>query len=171
MAKICAISGSPRKNGNTEKMIKYIANNNEYELVRLYDSNIKPCTACEGCSKTGKCVIKDDMLEIMKKVEESEILILGSPIYWWNVTAPFKAFMDRWYSKDVRTVIASKKIVIALPMADSDDATAKWAVGSLKDSLEYLGATVLDILVAKGVWEKEDLDNQKDLIKKLESIL
>lgn len=126
--KILGISGSPRKNGNTEKMINHISKDNSLNMIRLYDLNIRPCTACEGCSKMGKCVIKDDMVNIIEKVKESDVLILGSPIYWWNVTAPFKAFMDRWYSKDVRSIIASKKIVIALPMADSEDATAKWSV-------------------------------------------
>ncbi len=169
--KILGISGSPRKNGNTEKMIGHIVKENAFEMIRLYEQEIKPCTACEGCSKTGKCVIKDDMTEIMEKMKDVDVLILGSPIYWWNVTAPFKAFMDRWYSKDVRSLIASKKIIIVLPMADVADETAKWAVGSLKDSLEYIGADILEIIVGKGLWGKDDLERNDIFIKKLESIL
>ena len=169
--KILGISGSPRKNGNTEKMINLVINENSAEIIRLYEKSIKPCLACEGCSKTGTCVIKDDMNEIMKKIEESDTLILGSPIYWWNITAPFKAFIDRWYSKNVRNTIASKKIILLLPMADTEDATAQWAIGALKDSLEYIGANISEIIVGKGLWGKDDLENNDELIKKLKNIL
>lgn len=169
--KIIGISGSPRKNGNTEKMIEYISNENQLETIRLYEKKLMPCTACNGCSTNGNCVIKDDMNDIMKKIDEADILILGSPIYWWNVSAPFKAFVDRWYSKNTRTIISNKKIVLAFSMADSDDATSKWALGSLKDSLEYIGANVIETVIGKGLWAKEDIEKNKSFIKELGQIL
>ncbi len=75
--KILGISGSPRKNGNTEQMINHIAKDKEFEMIRLYEKSIKPCVACDGCSETGICVIKDDMLEIINKLKEADILIMG----------------------------------------------------------------------------------------------
>lgn len=169
--KIIGISGSPRKNGNTESMINYISKENQLEIIRLYEKKLNPCTACNGCSKTGECIIKDDMLSIMHQIEQADIVILGSPIYWWNVSAPFKTFVDRWYSKNVRSIISSKKIILAFSMADSSDETSKWALGSLKDSLEYIGADVIGTIVGKGLWEKNDIENHKELIKDLKAII
>ncbi len=79
--------------------------------------------------------------------------------------------MDRWYSKEVRTIIGEKKIILALAMGDTEDETAKWAVGSLKDSLEYIGADIIEVVVGKGLEDKDDLKNNLELIKKLENIL
>jgi multimeric flavodoxin WrbA len=67
--KATAYMGSPRKNGNTEILcnhaLKAIAEEGiETELVRLAEYNIKPCTGCDGCVKTDKCVLEDDLFPL-----------------------------------------------------------------------------------------------------------
>jgi len=94
--KIIGISGSPR-NKNTNFMIKTVleATGCNYELINLKDKNIKPCTACEGCYKTHKCIVKDDMQKISQKLEKVDAIVLGSPTYFANVTGIMKNFIDR----------------------------------------------------------------------------
>ena len=94
--KVIGISGSPR-NKNTNYMLRTVleATSHNYELINLKDKNIKPCTACGGCYKTHKCIVKDDMQEIYDKLSKADIIVLGSPTYFDNVTALMKAFIDR----------------------------------------------------------------------------
>lgn len=93
---IIGISGSPRDK-NTNYMLRTVLNaaGCEYELIVLKDKDIKPCNACGGCYKTHKCVVNDDMQELFKKLLKADIIVLGSPTYFDNVSAWLKIFMDR----------------------------------------------------------------------------
>jgi multimeric flavodoxin WrbA len=100
--KVVGINGSPRKNGNTEIMIKAVFNvlekqGIETELIQL-KGPIRGCTACGGCGskKNGRCVIENDGInEIIEKMKDADGLILGSPVYFADVTAEMKALIDR----------------------------------------------------------------------------
>lgn len=98
--KILAINGSPRKNGTISKLAEQVLkgaqeNDHETELINLYDYNIKPCIGDWACVKLGKCHIKDDFETIYNKLVEANIIILGSPVYWANITGVMKNFFDR----------------------------------------------------------------------------
>ena len=98
--KAIAISGSPRKNGNTMifsgHALKAIAEEGiETELVSLAGLDIKPCTACMACVKEESCPIKDDMLPLYRKMKEADAVTLASPVYFGSATANIKALMDR----------------------------------------------------------------------------
>ncbi len=94
--KIIGISGSPRDK-NTSYMLKTVldATGYSYELILLKDKNIKPCTACGGCFYSHKCVVKDDMQELYDKLPKADIIVLGCPTYFANVTTLMKTFIDR----------------------------------------------------------------------------
>ena len=95
------ILGSPRRNGNTETMAKAVAEgllqtgNNIVEFIHLRGLNISPCLDCGGCSKTGKCVIKDDMTELYKKSDAADRIFFVSPVYFYAMSAQIKAYIDR----------------------------------------------------------------------------
>jgi len=98
--KVIALSGSPRKNGNTELLLGEIGrglelNGNSFELIRLADLDIAPCLGCGGCSKTGECVVLDDMVQIYRKLADVSTIILSSPVYFYGLTAQAKAAVDR----------------------------------------------------------------------------
>ena len=99
--KVLAINGSPRRDGNTQVMIEECAKSLrkagiDVELVSLRDYVIKPCNACEVCyKKPWHCPIKDDAVEILKKMAKAEGLLIGSPVYGADVTAQMKALLDR----------------------------------------------------------------------------
>ena len=104
--KILGIVGSKRKNGNTSALVMSALESAqgygvETELIFLGDYSIKGCTGCEGCRDTYKCVINDDMQKIYPLLMESDAIILGSPTYFYNVTADVKAFIDRCYCFEV----------------------------------------------------------------------
>lgn len=99
----CILMGSPRKNGNTFKLLKPITQELEfhqiqYDFIWLYDKHIEPCIACRNCQKDWTifgCRYSDDMQEIFDKVYDSDVIILATPIYSWYCTPPMKALLDR----------------------------------------------------------------------------
>ena len=73
------------------------------EKIELARQDIYPCTSCGSCEKTGFCNIYDDMTDLYKKFDESDIIIIGSPLYFNSVSSITKIMIDRcqafWSSK------------------------------------------------------------------------
>ncbi|MFH0925449.1 MAG: flavodoxin family protein [bacterium] len=101
--KILGINGSPRKDGNTSKMIMKVfevlnAEGIQTEFIQLGGENIKGCIACYKCkeNKDKRCAVKNDIFnEIFEKMVETDGFILGSPTYFADVTSELKALIDR----------------------------------------------------------------------------
>ena len=102
---VIAINGGPRKSWNTvallEKALEGAASNGaNTELIHLYDLNFKGCKSCFACKRknndcNGLCAINDDLKEVLEKILKCDVLILGSPIYFGNVTGEMRSFMER----------------------------------------------------------------------------
>lgn len=101
MKKVLILSGSPRKGGNSdllcdEFMRGALENGNEVEKIRVADKKVSPCRACYYCRKSGgKCVIADDMGEILRKMIDANVIVLASPVYFYSIDAQLKAVIDR----------------------------------------------------------------------------
>ena len=100
MKKLLIINGSPNTEGHTNKIIdaiiKGINTNVEIKYINCYDVNIKPCIDCKYCSKVvGACSIKDSMTEIYKLIQDCDIIILASPMYFGMFPSPLKSLIDR----------------------------------------------------------------------------
>ena len=101
--KVLGINGSSRKDGNTSIAIRAVfkelaAHGIETELIQLAGSHLHGCKGCRTCSKTRdrQCIIKDDILnECLGKMLEADGIILGSPTYFFDVSAEMKALIDR----------------------------------------------------------------------------
>lgn len=101
--KITAFNGSPHgENGNTQVMVNEFLNGAgeagaEMENISLVKKEIKHCLGCFNCwtATPGRCVIKDDMPELMSKFISSDIAVFATPLYVDNVTGIMKNFMDR----------------------------------------------------------------------------
>jgi len=94
--KIVYISGSPRKKSNTDYLLKLTLSVTGGQFIKLTDYKIESCKSCWACQKLGKCIINDDMSDILvPKLLDNEVFVLGSPVYFNCVSAQLKAFMDR----------------------------------------------------------------------------
>jgi multimeric flavodoxin WrbA len=110
--KILAISGSPRDDSNTEKIMFSVIEGAEdaghtSEFIKLNDFNVSPCQACGFCREKpeNKCKLTDDGVKILDKTIECDVLIFGSPVYMGGISAQAKAYIDRWYSfKDANRI-------------------------------------------------------------------
>lgn len=126
--KVIAINGSPRKNWNTATLLKKAlegaeSRGAETELIHLYDLDFKGCISCFACKRIGgesygSCAMKDDLTPVLKKIEDTDALILGSPIYLGDVTGEMRSFLERLffqylvYDKE-HSVLFQKKIPTA----------------------------------------------------------
>ena len=98
--KIVAISGSPRKNGNTVNLLERALGvlelkGFETELISLSDKKIEPCNACMACTGNPECAIKDDFDPIFRKMINADGIIIGSPVYFGSATPETMALLDR----------------------------------------------------------------------------
>ncbi len=101
--KVIGISGSPRQGGNTEALLQkalepFREHNWLVETHLLSACQISPCRACEACRDTNACAIGDDMARIYKDLSDCDALIVGTPVYYRNVSAQLKAVFDRLYA-------------------------------------------------------------------------
>ena len=105
--KVIAVNGSPRKNWNTATLLKNVlegaaSNGAETELVHLYDLDYKGCTSCFACklkdgASYGKCAITDGLTSLLESIEEADALVIGSPVYFGDVTGEMRSFLERLF--------------------------------------------------------------------------
>ncbi len=133
--KILGICGSPRK-GNTEFMMNTVLgeaekNGSDTELVLLKDMDIKHCTACDTCFGTEEpCILQDDMTQLYGKLREADLIVLGSPNYFQNVSGMMKVFIDRTNALVNPPQLKSKKFA-GLSVGGQDYANIKFCEDTL----------------------------------------
>lgn len=93
---ILYISGSPRKKSNTDGLLRETLSVTGGEFIKITDYRVDPCRSCWSCLKSGKCAMDDDMTrKVIPMLLKADIMVLGTPVYFNNVSAQLKAFMDR----------------------------------------------------------------------------
>ncbi|MBN2125155.1 MAG: flavodoxin family protein [Deltaproteobacteria bacterium] len=117
--KVLGIYGSPRKGGNSDQLLDRAlegAQSTGAEVHRIYARDLKMCGCieCGGCDKTGKCVVEDDMQSVYPLLQEAEVILLASPIFFYGITAQAKALIDRsqalWSKKALEKIPEEWKI-------------------------------------------------------------
>jgi multimeric flavodoxin WrbA/putative sterol carrier protein len=99
--RVVAVNGSPHEGfGNTSQMLAMLGENLsraglELEEIFLSQHQIGFCTGCATCLETGACWVRDDYNSVVRSVLEADAVILASPVYFFNVTAQMKTFLDR----------------------------------------------------------------------------
>jgi multimeric flavodoxin WrbA len=102
---VIAVNGSPRKEWSTGTLLKNALEGAqsvgaETRLVHLYDLDYKGCTSCFSCKQKGNtcgglCAMRDDLREVLAAILESDVLLVGSPIYFGDVTGETRSFLER----------------------------------------------------------------------------
>ena len=127
MKKIMIIDGGPRKNMNTAAMLAKVAEGAtqagaEVKVVRLYDMAYKGCVSCLACKIKGKashvCKYKDTLTPVLEEIAQADGLVLGSPIYFGDVTGLMRTFLERlafpWLSYNDYSLTAPKQMPVLL---------------------------------------------------------
>lgn len=178
--KIIGIASSPRKGANSQTLVEHILSGAEKagattELVRLCDLDIRPCIGCNGCKKGNGCVQKDDFAGLARKLETSDAVVIGSPVYFGRLNAQVYPFIDRCYSllkPDFSTDFPKgKKIAVALTCGSLGAET----VNPLDAYVKHIFSSFLGFADAGFVWQNQcfapdDLAKFTDTIRKAESL-
>lgn len=116
MAKIIGFSGSTVKSGVLEKAMEHVlkSTGHEWELIRLNEINMKYCTGCVGCASTNRCVLKDDINEILDKILEADAIILGGVARFGKLNALTKTFVERLFPFIHRKMLTTGKIAASV---------------------------------------------------------
>lgn len=98
--KVFIVSSTLRKNGNSDVLAEEFArgareNGNEVTKVNVRDMDLKFCIGCLSCNRTHKCVIRDGMNELYDIVQNSDVLVFATPVYYYAVCGQLKTFLDR----------------------------------------------------------------------------
>lgn len=155
--RILAISGSPRKGGNTDIMVETFARaasekGHVCQIVYLSEKHPNPCMACNACrnKEDGLCVQKDDMQEIYRLMQQSDMIVLASPLYYFTVSAQLKCLIDRFYAPGSR----GKSIKAAALFIDSGSPGYEGAEYMYQRSVNFLGWKDMGMIEIPGMKAK-----------------
>ena len=172
MTKILGVVGSPRKNGNTHILVsKILEGANEVgatsDTLLLGDKNIKECNGCHVCWQGKQCSKRDDMNEIYPKIFDADIIIFGTPVYWYGPTALMKAFVDRFvfFNSPVnRNKIKGKSAVLVIPYEEKNPDTAAPLITFFEKSLDYLEMNIKGKIIVPGVTVKGEVKEKPAIL-------
>ena len=170
--KVLALTGSPRIGGNTEILVDEMLRGAEskghaVERLRLYDYEILPCVDCRRCKRSESgytCALKDGMKEIYLKLENSDCIIFGTPVYWYGPTAKMKLLIDR-----LRPFIASgkmkgKKGAVAAPSEEGPGCCGP-LMEMFRMSFDYLGMELAGSVLAEA-YERGEIEESPEELKR-----
>ena len=111
--KVLGIFGSPRRQGNSDILMQaFLQGAAEagaaVEEIYLRDKKISPCLEIYHCFKDGTCPIKDEMAGLYDKLIEADVVALGSPVFFYSVSAQVKAMIDRTQALWARRYVLNK---------------------------------------------------------------
>ena len=102
MKKILMVSGGGRPRGNTAQLVSAFAKGatevgHSVEILELSKLTVNGCLGCNACRYEKPCVQKDDFNDIIPKIQEADLIVFASPLYFWTISARLKAFIERFY--------------------------------------------------------------------------
>ncbi|NCO60886.1 MAG: flavodoxin family protein [Deltaproteobacteria bacterium CG_4_8_14_3_um_filter_51_11] len=179
-SKVVVILGSPRKNGNSAMLAQQVvkgavSEGAEVETFFLDEMDISPCRSCYACQAEGStgCAVDDDMQRIYPRLVECDAWVIASPVYWFNMSAQTKIFMDRCfaltaYSKDA---FKGKRVAIAMTYGDKDPFASGCvnALRSFQDAFRYVGAKIIGMVYGSAM-NAGEISSNTELMKEAEEL-
>ena len=163
--KVLGISGSPVKGGNTESLVREMAEKlGGGDIILLREKKILHCDGCLKCDKKRICGIKDDMREVYRKMESADAIVFGSPSYYDNVSGMMKVFIDRTVPYYTNKKLEGKKAVI---ITVGEESAAK-AVPALKAMCDSNGMKIIGTIPVKAhsgkIADRKSVESDMDAI-------
>jgi Multimeric flavodoxin WrbA len=174
MKKIVAFMGSPRKNGNTATLVNEVIRGAqdagvETTIFNLYDMNIKPCQGCLVCRKTGHCVMQDDFQNMFKHIIDADVVVFGSPIYLWQITAQMKLLWDRLcglFDENHKPRYAAKSLIMVYSQGNPNAQAFQTSFQTNEAMLKMFGLNVVNTILLTGGRDPNTAGNNKELLLK-----
>ncbi len=156
---VLTVVGSPRTNGNTNILASKIAEGAraggaDVDTIRLGSLDVRECDGCHACWRGRSCSKDDAMQQLYPKIIASDIIVFGTPVYWYGPTALMKAFIDRFVyfnCPENRARILGKKAVVALVLEEENETTWQPVMDFFDRSLAYLQIALAGTIIVPGV--------------------
>lgn len=167
---ILILEGSPRQNGNTSILVDAFVdgakeNGNAIVRINVCKNKISGCVSCQYCtSHSGECVLKDGMDEIYSLLENVDIVVFATPLYYYGFSSQLKAVIDRFHAKSAIGGIKPAQSILLTVGAD-DLSAFEPLIATYKSILDYLKWENIGILAVDGVEEKGAIRGNDGLIK------
>ena len=170
--KVLILSGSPRKNGNSDILCDEFARGaieagHDVEKIRVAEKKIGYCRACYACKDTGVCAIKDDMAEVLQKMIDADVLVLASPVYFYSIDAQLKALIDRTVARWLE--VKDKEFYYIVTAADEELTSADTTLACFRGYAECVeGAKEMGIIYGMGTYEKGEVEGKAAMTEAFE---
>lgn len=158
MKKVLVISASPRRNGNSDTLCDEFIRGareagNECEKVFLRDKKIGYCNGCGVCNDTHRCVLKDDMEEILDSLVTSDVIVFATPVYFYTMDGQMKTLIDRTVPR--YTEIRGKDFYYIMTAADGDASSLERVISEFRGfTLDCLSDPhEKGIILGTGAWQ------------------
>ena len=163
--KVLIISSSPVKDGNSDTLCRKFAEGaaeakNQVEKINLRELKINHCRGCGYCSTIdyNGCCQKDDMAAVLDKLLAADVIVFGTPVYFYAMCGQMKTFIDRCCAK--YTKIQQKEFYFLITAAEEDKKMLNRTVDEFRGFLDCLeDCEEKGILYGTGVWKKGDINN------------
>lgn len=171
MKKVLILSGSPRKGGNSdflcdEFMKGALEAGHQVEKIRVAEKKIGYCRACYAC-KDGKCIIEDDMGEVLQKMIDADVLVLASPVYFYSIDAQLKALIDRTVARWLE--VKNKEFYYIMTAADDTPGAMETTLACFRGYAECVeGAKEMGVIYGTGVYHKGEIQGHKAMTEAYE---
>lgn len=178
MSEIIAIITSPRTGCNSETISRAIAegaeeNGKTVRFVHIKDLDLTPCQACNYCKKNNRCILTDEISNLIEDIRKCDGLIVASPLYFGQVCAQYRVFEDRLYSgigPDGSNIPAGKKIISVVTCgADVEDAQRQADHMNLVFT-KYFGGVSVGTMVLKDGGDKDAASKDCALLNKAKEL-
>ena len=168
--KILGVVGSPRKNGNTHVLVEEILagardGGAETAILLLGNMAIRECDGCHVCWTGKECCKNDDMNGVYARIVESDVLVFGTPVYWYGPTALMKAFIDRFVYFNCpanRTQVRGRSAALAIPYEDESPDTVAPVVEFFRRCFDYLEMKLVGRIIVPGVTRRGEVSQKAD---------
>ena len=165
---VLILSGSPRKNGNSDILCDAFAkgaitSGNKVEKIRVAEKQIGYCLGCYYCtSHNGACAINDDMKEILQKMIDADVIVLASPVYFYSIDAQLKAVIDRTVAR--WTEVKNKEFYYIVTCADEEKTSAETTIVCFRGYADCVeGAIEKGVIYGTGVYQKGEIEKKDAL--------
>lgn len=159
--KVLILSGSPRKNGNSDILCDEFARGaieagHDVEKIRVSEKDIGFCRGCYACRESGVCFQKDDMSEVLQKMIDCDVMVLASPVYFYSVDAQLKAVIDRSVAR--WTEVKNKEFYYIVTAADEEKESAETTLACFRGYADCVeGAKEMGVIYGMGAHEKGEV--------------
>ena len=154
--KILILTGSPRKNGNSNTLANHFTQGAEeagHQIVRFDAAfkNVHPCTGCNSCGMNGPCIFKDDFEFVRQHIVDADMVVFATPMYYFGISAQLKTVIDRFYAVNGQ-IHRPKKAALIMTYADNSPEKEGVIINHYNVLLNYLGWQDAGQIIAPGVW-------------------